>query len=128
MIFFQTYCVDRQVADSACSATAYLTGVKANYATLGVTASVPRYDCTKMQDKTQHVDSIAKVAMSKGKSAGIVTTTRVTHASPAGAYAHTASRDWESDTDVSDSNLNPRTCRDIAYQLINEDGKGFKVG
>ncbi|KAF4524079.1 hypothetical protein B566_EDAN013971, partial [Ephemera danica] len=35
-----TYCVDTMVADSACSATAYLCGVKANKATIGVTAAV----------------------------------------------------------------------------------------
>lgn len=62
--------MNKQVADSACSATAYLTGVKANYGTLGVTAAVPRGDCGKMQDKTQHVDSIAKIAMKKKKSSG----------------------------------------------------------
>ncbi|XP_077299837.1 membrane-bound alkaline phosphatase-like [Arctopsyche grandis] len=123
----KTYCVNRQVADSACSATAYLTGVKANYGTLGVTAAVPRGNCEKMQDKTQHVDSIAKIAMKKKKSSGIVTTTRVTHASPAGAYSHSAQRDWESDSDVRSSGFNPLQCRDIAHQLIHEDGKGFNV-
>ncbi|KAF4517614.1 hypothetical protein B566_EDAN002845 [Ephemera danica] len=41
----RTYCVDSMVADSACSSIAYLTGVKGNYGTLGVTAAVPRDDC-----------------------------------------------------------------------------------
>lgn len=41
----KTYCVDRQVADSACTATAYLGGVKANFETIGVSARVPNQDC-----------------------------------------------------------------------------------
>ena len=39
----QTYNVNRQVPDSAGTATAYLTGVKANYATIGVDQSVRRH-------------------------------------------------------------------------------------
>lgn len=42
----QTYNVDRQMPDSAGTATAYLCGVKANYGTIGVTASTPRGNCT----------------------------------------------------------------------------------
>lgn len=42
LFLLQTYCVDTQVADSACSATAYLCGVKANMGTMGVSAKVPR--------------------------------------------------------------------------------------
>lgn len=30
-VYIQTYCIDKQVADSACTSTAYLSGVKANY-------------------------------------------------------------------------------------------------
>ncbi|GLH12243.1 Membrane-bound alkaline phosphatase [Gryllus bimaculatus] len=115
----KTYCVDAQVADSACSATAYLCGVKGNIATIGVTASVVESDCKASQDKSTH---------EAGKATGIVTTTRVTHASPAGAYAHTADRDWESDRDVIKDKLNPSDCPDIAQQLITgETGKNFKV-
>lgn len=61
-------------------------------------------------------------------SAGIVTTTRVTHASPSGAYAHIANRDWESDSDVIDDEYDPEICPDIAYQLVNSyPGNNFKV-
>ena len=35
----KTYCVDSIVADSACSATAYLGGVKGNLATIGLSAA-----------------------------------------------------------------------------------------
>ncbi|GJQ75432.1 hypothetical protein Trydic_g12740 [Trypoxylus dichotomus] len=111
----KTYCVDRQVPDSACTATAYLGGVKNNDATIGVTAAVALQDCDASLLEENRVRSIGKWSQDKGKRTGFVTTTRVTHASPAGVYAHTADRDWESDSD----NVPPK-CKDIAYQLIHD--------
>lgn len=48
---------------------------------------------------------------------GIVTTTRVQHASPGANYAHTANRDWYGDADLT-SEAVANGCRDIAYQLV----------
>lgn len=73
---FQTYCVNSQVADSACSATAYLGGVKANIGTLGVTANVRWKDCRAGSNTTNHVQSALAWAQQAGKATGIVTTTR----------------------------------------------------
>lgn len=90
MSFFldsQTYCVDKQVADSACTSTAYLNGVKANYGTMGITAQVKRGDCTGQNKKEAQTESIASWAYRSCKAAGLVTTSRVTHASPGGLYA-----------------------------------------
>ncbi|GAB0098214.1 Alkaline phosphatase [Sergentomyia squamirostris] len=124
----KTYCVDKQVADSACTATAYLSGVKANYGTLGVSAAVKRFNCSSSEDPANQVDSLAVWAQKAGKGTGIVTTARVTHASPAGVYAHTANRDWECDADVQKSKENPKMCEDIASQLIHNDpGRNLKV-
>ncbi len=78
----KTYCVDYQVPDSACTATAYLSGVKNNYGTIGISGKVELNDCTGQMDQSNHIKSIAKWAIDAGKSAGLVTTTRVTHASP----------------------------------------------
>lgn len=52
-----------------------------------------------------------------GKSVGIVTTTRVQHATPATSYAHSASRKWYSDADMPDS-AKLDGCTDISSQLI----------
>lgn len=125
----KTYCVDYQTADSACTATAYLTGVKGNYGTTGVNGKVERYNCETGLDPANHVDSIAKWAINSGKVAGLVTTTRVTHASPSGVYAHIANRDWESDSDVNqDCESAVVKPDDIANQLIHgEVGKQLKV-
>ncbi|KAH9496513.1 hypothetical protein Btru_043244 [Bulinus truncatus] len=97
----KTYAVDEQVTDSAASATAFLCGVKTNRGVLGITAGRPG-------GQPQHF-------YFRCKSTGIVTTTRITHATPAGAYAHTPHRDWESDRLIPESEKN---CKDIAYQLI----------
>lgn len=48
---------------------------------------------------------------------GIVTTTRVQHASPAASYAHSVSRSWYSDSDLPESAIE-QGCVDIAAQLV----------
>lgn len=48
---------------------------------------------------------------------GIVTTTRVTHATPSAAYAHSANRDWYSDGEMPPDALEGG-CKDIARQLV----------
>ncbi|XP_042313775.1 intestinal-type alkaline phosphatase-like [Sceloporus undulatus] len=53
-----------------------------------------------------------------GKSVGIVTTTRVQHATPGASYAHSVSRDWYGDADMPRDALR-EGCKDIAYQLVN---------
>ncbi|KAM8703404.1 hypothetical protein ACLKA7_008081 [Drosophila subpalustris] len=115
----KTYSVDLIVPDSACTATAYLCGVKGQEGTIGVNGAVPRTDCKAMLNESTHVDSIAQWAMDAGKWAGLVTTTRVTHASPSGVYAHIAERDWENDAEV-EADCGPASgVQDIAYQLAN---------
>ncbi|XP_067004834.2 membrane-bound alkaline phosphatase [Anabrus simplex] len=126
--FSKTYCVDSQVADSACTSTAYLCGVKGNIGTIGVTAAVKLGSCEGMRNQSNHVSSLFKWAQDSGKSTGIVTTARVTHASPAGAYASTAERNWESDADIASAGLDTSQCDDIAEQLVfGSTGKKFQV-
>lgn len=58
------------MADSACTATAYLGGVKGNYATIGLTASVPLGDCHSENNTAHHVHSLAKWAQDYGMATG----------------------------------------------------------
>ena len=120
--------MDRQVPDSAGTATAFLTGVKANFGTIGVNANIAQKetDCSKIAANS--VPSILKWAQDQGKATGVVTTTRITHATPAASYAHTANRDWESDSDFPPDLKNGEACKDIARQLIEDDpGKRLRV-
>uniref|UniRef100_A0A3P8V5A2 Alkaline phosphatase n=1 Tax=Cynoglossus semilaevis TaxID=244447 RepID=A0A3P8V5A2_CYNSE len=111
----KTYSVDFQIPDSAATATAYLCGVKTNINVIGVNAAARNGAC-KTQ-KGNEVTSILKWAKDAGKSVGIVTTTRVQHATPATSYAHSASRKWYSDADMPDS-AKLDGCTDISSQLI----------
>ncbi|KFU84244.1 Intestinal-type alkaline phosphatase, partial [Chaetura pelagica] len=85
----KTYNVDRQVPDSAGTATAYLCGVKGNYQTVGLSAAARHYQ----------------------------TTTRVQHASPSGTYAHVVNRDWYADASMP-ADARTQGCKDIAWQLV----------
>lgn len=124
----KTYCVNMQVADSASTATSYLSGVKTNYGVVGVNGHVPRYDCKKQLDKSTHTYSIGKWAMDAGKVAGFVTTTKVTDASPAGLFAHSANRYWENNQDIIDAKCDDKELDDIAEQLVyGEEGSNLKV-
>ena len=56
---------------------------------------------------------------------GIVTTARVSHATPAALYAHTANRDWECEKEMDDAAF---VTKDITWQLLNNDpGRKAKV-
>lgn len=144
--------MDKQVPDSAGTATAYLTGVKANYETIGVNARVNSSETNCDHIRANAVDSIMETARRAGKVIGLVTTTRMyalffsnslvncgfmplsfsclshsTHATPAASYAHVAHRDWEYDAAMP-VQTRADGCRDIAYQLINrEPGNSFRV-
>uniref|UniRef100_A0A1I8HQU7 alkaline phosphatase n=1 Tax=Macrostomum lignano TaxID=282301 RepID=A0A1I8HQU7_9PLAT len=116
----KTYNTDMQTPDSAGTATAFLCGVKAKSGTMGVNEQVISRNCTS-QLKERNVMSFLNEAQQLGKSVGIVTTTRITHATPGAAYSHTASRDWEDDTERNSDvpNVNERSmCPDIAEQLV----------
>lgn len=114
----KTYCTNTQVADSACTATSYLCGIKANYGTIGLNAAVLQGDCVGQNNTANHVDSIIKHAQDSGMRTGIITNTRITHATPAGTYAHIADRNWENDARVKQDGGDMETCPDIANQLI----------
>ncbi|CAH6791889.1 Akp3 [Phodopus roborovskii] len=115
MALSKTYSVDRQVPDSASTATAYLCGVKTNYKTIGVSAAARFNQCNTTFGN--EVISVMYRAKKAGKSVGVVTTTRVQHASPSGTYVHTVNRDWYGDADMPAS-ARQEGCKDIATQLI----------
>lgn len=118
----KTYCINYQVPDSSCSATAILTGTKNNYGTIGVNGRVNLRECENQKNSDNVVYSIIKYAQDAGKATGVVTTTRITHATPAAAYAHTSSRYWESNEGA------PKGCEDIAFQLVHgETGSRLDV-
>lgn len=119
----KTYSVSKQVPDSAATATAFLTGVKTRNSMIGLTAKAKVSNCKSSTGN--EVTSIMEWSQNEGKDTGLITTTRVTHATPAALYAHTVNRDWECDADVP---VGSSECLDISKQLIERiPGKNAKV-
>ena len=94
----KTYNTDQQVPDSAGTMTAIVSGVKTKAGVLGVDDRVTRGDARSVSGA--QVPSLFEQAEMAGLATGIVSTARLTHATPAALYGHTAHRDWESDAQL----------------------------
>lgn len=113
--------MDKQVPDSAGTATAMFCGSKSDYGAIGMDTT--RSKTNAMQGR---LTSIMDWAQAEKKRTGIVTTTRITHATPAATYARIYHRDWECDTKIPDESKGIHT--DIARQLVeNSPGNQFNV-
>jgi len=124
--FIKTYSNDAQVTDSAPSMSAYMTGVKMNNEVISMSSDTKATDgsgkaylsgadstCPSTGNGTP-VETLLELAKASGLGTGVVTTTRVTHATPAATYAHLCHRDGENT---------------IAAQLVpNGSGYNTKLG
>lgn len=120
----KTYQVNQQVADSAPTMTALITGYKTRDGMLSVDPfQVLRNDDFALSAKPEtHLQSLLEKAESRGLWTGVVSTATVTHATPAACYAHTSHRDTESAADlaalVKRTGRDPGSLKDIAAQLL----------
>jgi alkaline phosphatase len=112
--FVKTYNVDAQTPDSAGTMTAMASGVKTDVGVIGINEAVERGNCAS--GKGHELVTSLELAEIAGKSTGIISTARITHATPAATYAKSAERNWE---DISDMPESAATCEDIASQLVN---------
>ncbi len=120
----RTYSHDYQVADSASTATAMVAGSKVRSRTLGILQDAALGNCASMEGN--RTDTLFDLAERAGLSTGIVSTARITHATPAAAYAELPHRDWEADSDM--DGQSSADCPDIASQLVNwAEGDGFEI-
>lgn len=120
----KTYNTDSQTPDSAGTMTAIASGVKSHMGAIGV-SSGQRFDCG--DSRQRHVQSWLRLASDAGLDTGIVTTARLTHATPAATYAHVPDRNWENDVDLPDE-ARAQGCRDIAQQILDfAPGRAPKV-
>ncbi|WP_085317375.1 alkaline phosphatase [Derxia lacustris] len=105
--FIKTFSNDAQVTDSAPSMAAYMTGVKANNDVIGMSSDTRAFDasgngyfigadstCPTSGNGTP-VTTLLELAKAAGRATAVVTTTKVTHATPAATYAHICHRDGE---------------------------------
>ncbi|MCR3969703.1 alkaline phosphatase [Aeromonas sp. 75A] len=100
----KTFSNDAQTTDSAPSMAAYTTGVKMNNEVIAMSsdtkAVAPGKDVNGNKtvnncssDNGKPVPTILELAKAAGKSVGAVTTTELTHATPAATYSHICHRD-----------------------------------
>jgi alkaline phosphatase len=121
----RTYSLDRMVSDSASTATALVSGERVSSGVIGMNAAT-RPGCSRAtrDDGTPNpthpcdaasapVRTLLDVAHANGRAVGIVTTTRITHATPAALYAHVDHRHRE---------------REIAEQLVAREDWSIAIG
>ncbi len=121
----KTYNVDGQTPDSAGTMTAMVTGVKTDVGVLSQAEGVNRGNCASTTG--QNLVTSLELAAMAGLSTGVVSTARITHATPAATYAHAPERNWESDADLPAEAVT-NGCKDIASQLLDFDfGNGLNV-
>jgi alkaline phosphatase len=110
----KTYSSNGQTPDSAPTAMAMNSGVKGKNGMINVLDTVAVGDCAG--GATAGVKTFAEIVSEMGKSVGVISTARITHATPAAVYARTVNRDWEDNTGL------PEGCtqKDIADQLIEQ--------
>lgn len=75
----------------------YSLGTKTRTSMIGVTGAVLVKQCS-MYTPEEKTESALTAAEKAGKWGGIVTTSRITHASPSGCFGHVAYRNWECDS------------------------------
>lgn len=121
----KTYNANAQVPDSAGTASAMMTGMKVNIGVLNVAASHPSGQCAG--SRKAWLATIAEELEDAGFATGIVSTARLTHATPAAVYAHSPSRAGEADVDLTPQ-ARKNGCVDIARQFVEfPHGDGIDV-
>ena len=120
----KTYSVNEQTPDSAPTMTAMVTGIKTNAGILSLNQNAVRDDYKTA--KGNELTTILELAEKNGKSTGVVSTARITHATPAACYAHIPERDWEDDSELA-PDAEAAKFPDIARQLIEFPGNGIEV-
>jgi alkaline phosphatase len=112
----KTYNVDAQTPDSAGTMTAMISGVKTDVGVIGVDEDIERGECSTVAGN--ELLTATELAEIKGLATGIISTARITHATPAATYAKSADRNWEDISDMPEAAVNAG-CEDIASQLVN---------
>ena len=114
----KTYNTNAQVPDSAGTATAMQSGEKTRIGVIGIGPDAVRGSCADAL--ANPLPLLGEEVKRRGLALGIVTTTRITHATPASVYARSADRDWEDDNAIPEAER-AFGCKDIAAQLVAAD-------
>ncbi|MBS7456241.1 alkaline phosphatase [Coralloluteibacterium stylophorae] len=110
----KTYNTDQQTPDSAGTMSAMMSGVKTRAGLIGVDQTTTRGACAAQDAWRLSTLELAEIA---GLGTGVVSTARITHATPAATYAHVSERGWEYDQAIP-ATARAAGCADIAAQLV----------
>ncbi|MFZ7093868.1 alkaline phosphatase [Primorskyibacter sp. 2E233] len=114
----KTYNINAQTPDSAPTAGAMNTGVKQRFNLINLGGDAIHDDCSTVAGN--ELTTFAEIVTGMDKSVGVVSTARITHATPAAVYSKTANRNWEDAV--------PEGCtaqKDIATQLVDAMEAGY---
>jgi len=120
LALIKTYNTNAQVPDSAGTATAILSGYKTNIGAVNVR---PNENIEMMLLEGCGGDTLPTLtdkAKAAEKSVGVISTARLTHATPAVMYSHSVSRDIEAEKDLQGP-FGAEGCKSISQQLIESD-------
>jgi len=121
----KTYNTNQMVPDSAGTMSAMMTGVKTKAGVISLDDRVVPGDAASAAGAW--VPTLFEEAEARGLATGVVTTARITHATPAATYAHSPSRSWEADSELSPA-ARKQDFPDIARQLVEfQAGDGIDV-
>jgi alkaline phosphatase len=111
----KTYNTNAQVSDSAGTASSINTGIKTRIGYINFAANQTADDCGKPASWPR---TFAEIAKTQGMAVGVVSTTRITHATPAAVFAHAPNRNWEGADRAFPAGERAKGCKDIATQLV----------
>lgn len=121
----KTYNTNAQVPDSAGTATAMMSGYKTNIGAVNVPPAILDARSADACNPDALPDTLTKRAQSAGKAVGILSTARITHATPAAMYGHVPSRDLEADYDIKGPFVN---CTSLAQQMVDSQAEVIMGG
>ena len=130
----KTYNYDAQVADSAGTATAIFSGYRARIGQVNVppvlesdeSPTDPRMRALTYCASGPRTPTLASLAKASGRRVGVVSTARITHATPAAVYGHSYNRSWEAPSQVPEG-LREAGCTSLGEQLA-EAGLDLVMG
>uniref|UniRef100_A0A0K0DS39 alkaline phosphatase n=1 Tax=Strongyloides stercoralis TaxID=6248 RepID=A0A0K0DS39_STRER len=121
----RTHSLDLHVGTSTAGASAMTTGQKCKSGLVNIKATADLKTC-KIKDDEKQINSLVYEALKNKIKVGLVTTTRISHGTPASLYAFSKSRFYESDQHfkTNDDRIN---CDDITKQILNYPANQFTV-
>ena len=123
--FVKTYSADAQIPDSAGTMSAIMTGQKTRSGVISVGPKYARGDCQSVIKDSR--ETLVEIAERAGLKTGVISTSRITDATPAATFSHSPDRKWENDGEMPQSS-GAEKCTDIASQLVSFDyGDGIDL-